>query len=243
MINSTFQVTFGIEVECILAFHVTLLHNHLATTKRNSKIIKDIPEDVRRKFNQVSQQYLDEDARQHDTSRQKYMGWGLTTPTAYPNERDNIRFQEHTDKHLKEYGYRAYGGEVLHVAQTLLPEGVEVHDSFNGDNKYTDFSHWHLTHERGLVGADREDLIQRLDKLSKAKPPHDLTNMLKQPSMTKDWNTHPLELVSRVLSYNSASIAEVHEHLTALQQGLMHFAFATKHCGLHVHVGLPVPAK
>lgn len=172
-----------------------------------------------------------------------YMGWGLTTPTAYPPERDNNRFQEHMDDHLDKYGYRGYGGEVLYVAQDLLPDGVEVHDSFHGQNKYTDFSHWHLTHERGLVGADKKNLIQRLNNLSKAKPPGDLTNVLKQPSMTKDWDTHPLELVSRVLPYNSASIAEVHQHLTALQEGFTHFAFATKHCGLHVHVGLPLPTK
>ncbi|CAD6591818.1 MAG: hypothetical protein ASARMPRED_005769 [Alectoria sarmentosa] len=243
MINATFQATFGIEVECILAFHETLLRNHLAATKSDSNIIKDIPEDVRRKLTQVSQHYLDEDARRHDTSRQQYMGWGLTTPTAYPSERDNIGWQEYMDKHLASHGYRGYGGEILHVAQTLLPDGVEVHDSFNGENKYTDFSHWHLTHERGLVGLDKKNLMQWLEKLSKAKVPGDLTNMLKQPSMTKGWDTHPLELVSRVLPYSSASIAEVHQHLAALQEGLAHFAFATAHCGLHVHVGLPVPSN
>ena len=67
--------------------------------------------------------------------------------------------------------------------------------------------------------------------------------MLKQPSMIKDWNTHPLELVSRVLLYNPASIDEVNKHLAALQEGFKHFAYATQHCGLHVHVGLPISAK
>lgn len=243
MINSTFQVTFGIEVECILAFHETVLRNYLIRTNTHSKIIKDIPEEVRRKLNQVSRHYVDEDTRYGDTSRQMYMGWGLTTPTHYPPERDNMQFQDLFDAHRDKYGYRAYGGEILHAAQTLLPDGVAVHDSFNGGIKYTDFSHWHLTHERGLVGADRGTLMQRLDKLSKAKAPGDLTNMLKQPSMTKSWDSHPLELVSRVLPYDSASIAEVHQHLTALQEGPTHFAFATKHCGLHVHVGLPVQPK
>ena len=33
----------------------------------------------------------------------------------------------------------------------LLPDGVEVHDSLY---KYIDFSHWHLSHERALVGPD-----------------------------------------------------------------------------------------
>lgn len=145
------------------------------------------------------------------------------------------------DLHLANYGYRGYGGEILHVAQTLLPEGVEVHDSFNRDDKYTDFSHWHLTHERGLVGLDKKTLMQRLEKLSMA--PGDFANMLKQPSLTKDWDSHTLELVSRVLPYNRASIDETHRHLAALQEGFRHFAVATEHCGLHVHVGLPVPTK
>ena len=240
MINSSFQVTFGIEVECILAFHESLLRKHLNNTSSNSEIIKDIPEDVRRKLNQIPENYQDYDMGRHDTSRQRYLGWALTTPTSYPDEGAIGRCQELMDLHLERYGYRAYGGEILHVAQQLLPDGVEVHDSFK---KYTDFSHWHLTHERGLVGADKENLMQRLERQSLARSTTDPTNIFKQPSLTKDWDTHPLELVSRVLPYNSASIAEVHQHLTALQGGLLHFAYATKHCGLHVHVGLPVPAK
>ena len=243
MINSNFQVTFGIEVECVLAFHETLLQDHLATTTADSKIIKYIPDDVRRKLNQISQHYLDEDARQHDASRRRYMGWGLTTPTAYPAEYDNNGFQEKFDIELSKYGYRAYGGEILHVAQRILPEGVEVHDSFHSEKYNNDFSHWHLTHERGLVGVDKENLTQRLDKLSKATKPGDTSNRFKRPCLTTNWDTHPFELVSRVLPYNTASIAEIQHHLTVLQEGPKHFAFTTKHCGLHVHVGLPVPAK
>ena len=171
------------------------------------------------------------------------MGWGLTRPTAYSPERDNIKFQEHADKHLEKHGYRGYGGEVLHIAQQILPEGVEVHDSFNGEDRYSDFSHWHLTHERGLVGVDKEGLAQQMDLVARTKPSGEMNKILEQPTKTQDWDTHPLELVSRVLPYNSTSMDEVHNHLTALQRGQKHFAFATKHCGLHVHVGLPVPHK
>ena len=128
-----------------------------------------------------------------------------------------------------------------------------MHDSFHSGNKYTDFSHWHLTHERGLVGVDKEGLKRQFDKtVSRAekKPDDDeVANMPAERRQTiddddkEDWDTHPLELVSRVLPYNAASITELHQHLTALQAGPNHFAFATKHCGLHVHVGLPVPEK
>ncbi len=139
--------------------------------------------------------------------------------------------------HLSDHGYRAYGGEILHVAQTRLPAGVNIYDSFHSENKYTDFSHWHLTHERGLVGVDKESLKQERDRLPKDKMPSEDTDI------ANDWDSHPLELVSRVLPYNTGSLDEVHDHLTALRSGESHFAFATKHCGLHVHVGLPVPAK
>ena len=243
MLNSTFRVTFGIEVECILAFHETLLRNQLAATKTDSKIVKDIPDDIREELNQVSHHYQDADRGQHDTSRQKYMGWGLTTPTAYPAERDSIGFQDLFEIHLGKHHYRGYGGEILYVAQTLLPAGVQVHDSFNGEMKYTDFTHWHLTHERGLVGVDKETLMQRPERLAKLEGSDDSANVFKAPHLAKDWDTHPLELVSRVLPYDSASITELQQHLTALQVGVLHFAFATKHCGLHVHVGLPVPTK
>lgn len=236
MINSTFQVTFGIEVECVLAFHENLLRNHLAATETKTKIKKDIPEDIRRELKQGSHHYHD------DASRQIHMGWALTAPTAYPAERDNNGYQEHFDLQLSKFGYRAYGGEILHVAQAVLPSGVKVYDSFS-ENRYTDFSHWHLTHEQGLVGIDREDLQQRLEKLRKDWLPAELANMIELWSRAKEWDTHPLELVSRVLPYNSASITEIDRHLIALNGGPTHFAFATKHCGLHVHIGLPVPAK
>ena len=245
MINSTFEVTFGIEVECILAFHETLLRNHLATTTTaNPKIIKTIPDDTRRKLNQVSQHYLDEDTRHHDVSRQRYMGWALTTPTSYPPSRDNIGFQSQFDAHLSRHGYRAYGGEILQLAQTLLPTGVEVHDSFHTDKYTGDFSHWHLTHERGLVGVDKEELTKRLLRRANDEAGHILPDDNRRTCPVADeWDNHPLELVSRVLPYNAASLAEITAHITALRSGSKHFAFPTKHCGLHVHVGLPVPPK
>ena len=166
MINSTFQVTFGIEVECILAFHESLLRGHLNDTNSDSRIIKDIPDGIRQKLNQVPQRYLDDDRGRHDESRKQYHGWALTTPTTYSKDGDDGKFQEIMDVNLEKYGYRAYGGEVLHIAQKILPDGVEIHDSFN---KNTDFSHWHLTHEHGLVGASKENLMQRLKRLSMAK--------------------------------------------------------------------------
>lgn len=233
MINSTYQITFGIEVECVLAFHKSLLQNYLTATKTTSNIIKDIHEDVRRELRQGSRGYRD------DATRHIYRGWALTTPTTYPPERDN-GFQEHFEKQLSKHGYRAYGGEILHIAQAILPPGVKVFDSFSV-KRYTDFSHWHLTHEGGIVGVDKEDLTQRLDKLSITTKAGNNAKLLKQPNMANDWDNHPLELVSRVLPYNFKSCTEMVRYLTALQEGPTHFAFATKHCGLHIHVGLPVP--
>lgn len=257
MINSTYQLTFGLELECILAFHESLLHHHLSTTTTTApatpQIIKSIPDSTRRHLNQVSPHYLDDDTRHHDVSRQLYMGWALTTPTSYPPSRDNIGFQDQFDLHLSKYGYRAYGGEVLHIAQSLLPaHGVEIHDSFHSKKYNGDFSRWHLCHERGLVGVDKGDLKRRLrmaeeeeaDRLStEEEENNDKTGGLKRARRVEEWDTHPLELVSRVLPYDGSSIGEIKRYITTLSSGPAHFAFATKHCGLHVHVGLAVPPK
>ena len=53
MINETFDMTFGVEFEMVLAFHEKLLHKHLQDTQNHSKIVKDIPKNVRRELYQA----------------------------------------------------------------------------------------------------------------------------------------------------------------------------------------------
>lgn len=209
MINSTFQVTFGIEIEAVLAFNQSLLQNHLDSIGSPSKIIKDIPDTARRDLNQASSQYL--------ATREKWMSWALTTPTAYSPGMSEMRMQEHFEEILLKYGYRGYGGEILDLAQSLLPEGVRVHDHF-GKNKYDDFSHWHLTHDRGVYGVGKERLADQLRQFRQKRWENrtmlerifDFCRGREAPAEKIDeWDTHGLELVSRVLPYEPSSFAEI----------------------------------
>ena len=232
MINPAYKVTFGVEFEAILAFHESLLQHHLSTTATTTttttevdrpKIIKDIPDDTRRAMCQTQQEYM--------MTRPAYMGWGLTTPTTYPSGKAGFNFQEFFDNQIKKFGYRGYGGEVLHIAKLILPDGVAIHDSIA--SKYEDFGSWHVTQDRSLVGVDKETLAHEFERAKRDVGKEEI----------EDWDTHGVELVSRVLPYQPSSFAEINTHLTSLRGGpeSKHMASTTDHCGLHVHIGLPPP--
>jgi len=220
MINESLPVTFGMEFEAILAFHEALLRSHLQDTGNDSEIIKDIPDRTRGTLNQVDPSY--------QLERSKYMGWGLTKPTQYWDDQDSWR-QEMFEDHLGNVGYRGYAGEILTLGKTLLPEGVQVHDSLA--RPYSDFQYWHLTHDNSLVGVSKDALADNLRKASQ------------QTDEIENWDNHPLELVSRILPYSPSSFEEIDTHLARLAGTTedQHTAFTTDCCGLHVHVGLPVP--
>lgn len=220
MINESLQVTFGVELEVILAFNRDFLRTNLLDTNNDSAIVKSIPDNVRRDLNLTNPVYLPE--------RSKYMGWGLTTPTTYGDE--DHRRQGLFEEQLAKYGYRGYAGEILTLAKTLLPESVCVHDSVVRD--YTDYRYWHLTHDNSLIGMSKRELASHSQSLG---------GMLDD---IDNWDSHGIELVTRVLPFTLSSFAEISAHLSALcgTTSTQHAAFATECCGLHVHVGLPTPA-
>ncbi|KAL2037146.1 hypothetical protein N7G274_010142 [Stereocaulon virgatum] len=227
MINSTFKVTFGVEFEAIFAFHESLLQRRLETTTITAtanddipKIIKDIPDATRRAMRQTQYDY--------SMTRPSYMGWGLTTPSTYEPGTD---MQEILYSQFKEFGYRGYGGEPLYIAKTILPDGVAIHDSF--ETKFTDFEKWHITQDRTLVGVSKADLAKQSDLANRTITTEELEN----------WDTHGIELVSRVLPYTPSSFDEITTHLSLLRgtSDSKHLAFPTTHCGFHVHIGLPPP--
>ena len=223
MINESFEVTFGVEVEAILAFHESLLQAHLNTTNPTCTIIKDLPEDARRDLCIAQPEYL--------LSRPKYMGWGLSTPTNYPTSHMDHRFQQHFDDNIQKHGCRGYAGEILHLAHNILPQGVRIHDSFT--EKFDNFNSWHITHERSLVGITKPTLAHQFATSGRSIPTAELEN----------WDTHGIELVSRVLPFHPSSFSEINTHLQSLTgtEETNHMAFTTEHCGLHVHIGLPTP--
>ncbi len=225
MKNEGFDVTFGVEVEAILAFHESLLQAHLNTTDTTCTIIKDLPEDARRDLCIAQPEYL--------LSRPKYMGWGLTTPTKYPTSHREYKFQQHFDDNVQKHGCRGYGGEILHLAHNILPQGVRIHHSFT--EKFDNFNSWHITHERSLVGVDKSVLAHEFATSGRSKTITEL----------EEWDTHGIELVSRVLPFKPSSFDEINTHLQSLigTKEDNHMAFTTEHCGFHVHIGLPTPPE
>lgn len=223
MINETFHVTFGVEFEAVLAFHEDLLKKHLNTIGNNSTIKKDIPEDIRRDLKQVHSRYAED--------RPKYMGWGLTAPTTYTGVNPRRKGQDFFQAHLEKYTYRGYAGEIMTLAQSLLPANVRAND--DADPQDGNYLSWYLTHDTSLVGASEEELATHLQ--------HSGRNIL--PTELKNWNSHPIELVTRVLPFVPSSFDEIGRHLAPLHSKPeeQYTTLVSGYCGLHVHVGVPVP--
>ncbi|KAL6720852.1 hypothetical protein ACLMJK_002777 [Lecanora helva] len=225
MINSTFSVTIGVEFELILAFHETLLHQHLTSTNNPATIIKSIPPSTRHNLSQVHENYQRE--------RPQYMGWALTSRAAVAYESERRSGILSLKDQFSKYGYRGYAGEVLTLAQSILrpQQDVAVHDTLV---KRTKFGTWYLTQDNSLVGVGKEVLGKELSAEGR------------EGEEVERWDNHPVELVSRVLPFTRESLDEIETYLALLrggetQQQLQHMAFATEACGFHVHVGLPTP--
>ena len=212
--SSLISLTFGIELEHVLAFHASLLTPLIPA---DTWIAKQIPHDKRIRLCQTTYIY--------QLSRPKYHGWGLTAPTSYPSP---FGSKWHTQCIL-DHGYRGYADEILRMEQAIFNDKnqhVVVHD---GEGKMQQFGKWYLTTDTSLVGASPEELASIVGE-DKAE--------------TGEWDSGPVELVSRVLDVDAANsfseVAEMFELLNAGQTGKTKYkAFTDQWCGLHVHIGLP----
>ena len=222
MINQEYQVTIGMEFEAIVAFHQTLLEGILRSINSNMEIIKEISDADRVGITQVHPRY--------QSTRPKYMGWGLTTPTSYGSNEEDTERQRRFRDNLTYQEVRGYAGEVLSLVKLILGEGVFVHDSWA---KCKHFELWHLTHDNSLVGVFKHILASKLEAMG-----HQVENI-------DDWDAHPIELVSRILLFSPQSLNEIFDFLARLVGSPLsqHAAFVNEWCGTHVHVGLPVPAN
>ncbi|KAL8784936.1 MAG: hypothetical protein Q9213_003678 [Squamulea squamosa] len=208
------RLTFGIELEHILAFHFSLLAPLLPA---NTRIVKDIPCDERKRLRQTTSLY--------QLTRPLYYGWGVTAPTIYPAP---LGHGWH-DQCLGEYGYRGYADEILRMEQQIfLNKGKEIviHD---GEGKMQEFGKWYLTTDTSLVGATPETLAATVGE---------------DQAKSRQWDSGPVELVSRVLDVDDvSSFQEIKQMFEILDGGVVgsrrYKAFTDRWCGLHVHIGLP----
>lgn len=213
------EITFGVEFECVFAFHESLLLKYLSSVSDSSTIVKDIPEETRKEFRRCANEYL--------LSRPMYMGWGLTGAVPLPTsgQRSEAGFVE---ERRAEVGYRPYVDEILHVAKELLPEGTDT-QSLIYQGKRQNFAQWHISEDTSIMGVSKADLLAQLG------------DRIQNPN---EWDSHSLELVSRVLSPTRDAFSEITQYLSALRGTAIsqHGALVTSHCGMHVHIGLPIPA-
>ncbi|KAL8768568.1 MAG: hypothetical protein Q9209_005253 [Squamulea sp. 1 TL-2023] len=212
-VASRIQLTFGIELEHILAFHSSLLAPLLPA---DTRIVKDIPCNKRKRLRQTTSLY--------QLTRPLYHGWGVTTPTIYPA---HLGHDWH-NKCLGEYGYRGYADEILRMEQHIfwnMEKEVVVHD---GQGKMQNFGKWYLTTDTSLAGATPEDLAAIIGE---------------DQVRSRQWDSGPVELVSRVLDVDDvSSYKEIEQMFEILGSGVVgrngYKAFADRWCGLHVHIGL-----
>ncbi len=215
------DLSFGVEVECLLAFHESLLQGALDRLGDNSKIIKDLMEDERVKLRTSGVIY--------SLTRPKHMGWALTSHVESPADYRSVRgFDPYEDTH-RELGFRPYADEVSHIAQQLLPGPPDV-QSIRMDGKRAEFSTWYVSDDLSLMGVEKETM--------KAEVGDRITDV-------NSWDTHGVELVSRVLRPTEASFNEIKDHLEHLKgtESSLHGAFLTPLCNLHVHVGFSAPSQ
>ncbi|KAL8915740.1 MAG: hypothetical protein Q9172_006704, partial [Xanthocarpia lactea] len=211
---SPIPLSFGIELEHVLAFHSTLLAPLLPA---NNRIIRHIPYQKRLRLRQTTSLY--------QRTRPSYHSWGVTTATTYPSPFE----ADWHNRCLAELGYRGYADEILRMEQQIFlnhEKEVVVHD---GCGKMQKFGKWYLTTDTSLVGARPKELAA-IVKDDAVKP--------------REWDSGPVELVSRVLDVDDeASFQEIGEMFGILTAGAKarrrYRAFTDQWCGLHVHIGLP----
>lgn len=215
MASAGLKLSFGVEFECVFTFHESLLTDHLKSTNTSTEIVKDLTDEMRRDFRRCVIDYL--------PTRPQYMGWALTSPVPLLLSGEKTPTGERLDK----FGCRPYVDEILHVALPLLPPNTDFHSLLYSGKRDT-FSRWHVCEDTSIMGVSQKTLLanfgDRIDEIG-------------------TWDSHGLELVSRILEPSPAAFEEIATYLTSLRGNAasLHGALATDHCGMHVHVGLPPP--
>ena len=122
------ELSFGVELEMIMAFHETLLLPHLP---RGATVLKDVPKDQEPMLRR----------HPHD---ERYRSWAVITEDPHPaTPQPNCALE--IGGH-----YRAYCFEAIKVAQSLLGADTRVHESCF--RKSQDFSTWQVQNDTSLSG-------------------------------------------------------------------------------------------
>jgi hypothetical protein len=228
--------TFGIEFECVLAFHESELYRVL----EENNIVATVRKDLLREEHTA----LLGDRKRDSHRRSHFPSWGLDVPA------DDLAIDK-----LPMYSYgrlRPYFVEPLLIAQNVLKSGQcptnvigytapgpPIVHSGPQDNavllrhKDIDYDQWTLTYDWSIPGATNSELSQnvshRIDELNR-----------------REWDSWGIELVTRKFNYTQKKEAfeEISHYLSTLKgdQSRNWAAFESVWAGTHVHVGLDIQA-
>ena len=226
--------TFGIEFECVLAFHESELRRVLEENAIEAAIQKDLLRE--------EHAALLGNRKQDSFRRSHFPSWALHVPA------DDLTIDK---LGMCSYGrLRPYFIEPLLIAQTALERGrcttnvvghssqrsPIIHSAPQGKlvvlrQKDIDYEQWTLTYDISVPGATSSELYRNL--------PH-LINQRNR----REWDSWGIELVSRKFEYAQKNDAfqEVSRYLSTLKgyRSGTCAAFDSVWAGTHVHIGINV---
>ena len=226
--------TFGIEFECVLAFHESELRRVLKENAIEAAIQKDLLREEHTAL--LGNRELDSFRRSH------FPSWALYVPA------DDLTIDK-----LGMYSYgrlRPYFIEPLLIAQNALEKGhcttnVVGHSSQRSPiiqsapqgkavvlrQRDIDYDQWTLTYDISVPGATSSELYRNIPYLINQRNRH-------------EWDSWGIELVSRKFEYAQKNDAfeEVSRYLSTLKccRSGTCAAFESVWAGTHVHIGINV---
>jgi hypothetical protein len=206
------QLSFGIEIEAIFAFHQSKLNEHLSIHFPGATIIKRV----------CAQQ--EKGLRQRCYSNHQYHGWALA------NAGQNNMTITPTVKHGIG-ALRAYKDEPLHIVKDVLSttecaKNINLHNP-EDLSKPTDYSRWTLTSDHSLTGLETWE-----QKMAECGSKVLFTER-------ENWDSYGIELVSPPYTSITKGHDDISAVVSAINFLPITFLTTNQSCVLHVHIGQP----
>ncbi|KAF2436467.1 hypothetical protein EJ08DRAFT_655460 [Tothia fuscella] len=210
--SSSPQLSFGIEIEAIVAFHESKLQEHLSLHFPTATIVKSLDSAQTTGLRQIVYPQL------------PYNSWALANA-----EKNNMTVKPTI--HHEVGPVRAYRDEPLHIVKELLSstscaKDINIHNP-EDHSKPTDYSKWILTSDHSLTS---------LDPIAKQTA---LASKVTAATEAANWDTYGIELVSPPFISITQAQEQISSIVNTINTPNTTFLTTNNSCGLHVHIGLP----
>jgi hypothetical protein len=208
------QLTFGVEIEGILAFHYDKLQEFIDAHLHGASIVKELSPE------------------QESCLRSKRYTSGPYNSWALSNAGENKMTISPTASHPSG-PIRAYKSEPLHILLDLLSSkgGKPIHLHYPEDHsKPAEYKDWTLTFDDSIISLTHEEKTVAFPQLIPT-------------TETENWDSYGFELVSppyldSAITQAHHDISSMIAGLATPKTGMA----ANATCGVHVHIGLPSSA-